>query len=154
MPSTATAREQAAASTQAFVDAWESFIRTTRRAQGRANQARTPGLSIAQFYLVEELADHQPRTVGELALAAGIAQPTATRMLAGLARDGFVTRRGSDHDRRVVLVELTNRGRDALNDKLHEVQDARRRLSDSLNPQERHDAAVLLDRLSEIIEAL
>jgi DNA-binding MarR family transcriptional regulator len=153
MPSSVAEHEQAA-STQAFIDAWESFIRTTRRAQGRANQARTPGLSIAQFYLVEELADDQPRTVGELAVAAGIAQPTATRMLAGLARDGFVTRRAPDHDRRVVLVQLTDRGRAALQDKQQEVQDARRRMSESLTPQERQDAAALLDRLSEIIEAL
>jgi DNA-binding MarR family transcriptional regulator len=141
-------------STQAFIEAWESFTRTTRRAQGRANQARTPGLSLAQFYLVEELGENEPRTVGELAVAAGVAQPTATRMLAGLARDGFVTRRAADHDRRVVLVELTDRGRAALDDKLQEVQDARRRLSESLTAQERRDAATLLDRLGEIIEEL
>ena len=52
-----------------------------------------------------------PCSVRELAEAAAIASPTATRTLDGLERDGLVIRRPSETDRRSVLVELTDEGR-------------------------------------------
>ena len=91
-----------------FAAAWEAFFRATRRARGRSTGPLSEGgLSLAQYHLLESLLDGRERTVSELALAAGVAAPTATRMLDCLVRDGHAARRPSEHDRRAVLVSLT-----------------------------------------------
>jgi MarR family transcriptional regulator, organic hydroperoxide resistance regulator len=74
-------------------------------------------------------------------------------MLDCLARDGLVTRRHSDVDRRSVLVSLTDEGAEAV-ERAYEIVDAwRRQVLESLEPSEREQAAVLLERLSQVLEA-
>jgi DNA-binding MarR family transcriptional regulator len=137
---------------QRFSEAWESFFRTTRRLRARAG--RLPGeLSLPQYQVLEALREAPELPVGELAETAGIAPPTATRMLDCLARDGLITRRHSDVDRRSVLVSLTPEGTEAV-ERAHEIVDAwRRQVLESLEPAEREQAAVLLERLSQVLEA-
>lgn len=132
----------------------EEFFRTMRRIRGRASQAHSEGLSLAQFQLLDVLGDGHPRTVGQLAEAGGVAQPTATRMLEALERVGVVQRSPALRDRRCVLVSLTPAGDGALNEKRAEIQAARERIASSLTAEERRDAAVLLRRLSTLMEDL
>jgi MarR family transcriptional regulator, organic hydroperoxide resistance regulator len=141
----------AADTQQRFSEAWESFFRTTRRLRARAG--RLPGeLSLPQYQVLEALRDTDELPVGELAEAAGVAPPTATRMLDCLARDGLIARRHSETDRRSVLVSLTADGVVAV-EKAHAVVDAwRREVLESLEPEEREQAAALLERLSEVLE--
>jgi DNA-binding MarR family transcriptional regulator len=137
---------------QRFSVAWETFFRTTRRLRARAG--RLPGeLSLPQYQVLEALRDTEELTVGELAESAGVAPPTATRMLDCLARNGLVTRRHSEVDRRSVLVSLTPEGVEAV-ERAYEIVDAwRRQVLESLAPSEREQAAVLLERLSQVLEA-
>jgi MarR family transcriptional regulator, organic hydroperoxide resistance regulator len=137
---------------QRFSAAWEDFFRTTRRL--RVRTGHFPGeLTLAQYHLLGALREADERPVGELAEAAGVAPPTATRMLDALARDGYVERRHSQTDRRCVLVTLTPDGEAAV-EKAHDfVEGWRRRVFESLEPEEREPAARLLERLSEILEA-
>ena len=136
---------------QRFSTGWESFFRTTRRLRARAG--RFPGeLTLPQYQLLEALREISELPVGELADRAGVAPPTATRMLDCLARDGFVERRHSESDRRSVLVSLTDHGQAAV-ETAHDVIEAwRRQVFESLDPEEREPAARLLNRLSEIME--
>ena len=132
--------------------AWETFFRTTRRLRSRAGRQPLEGLSLPQYQLLESLRDAGELTVGVLAEAAGVAPPTATRMLDCLERDGQVARRHSEEDRRSVLVSLTPSGRVAV-EAAHERVDAwRRRVCESLEPAEREQAAALLLRLSRLLE--
>jgi DNA-binding MarR family transcriptional regulator len=138
--------------TEEFTAAWEEFFRTTRRLRARANRLKGDGLSLPQYHLLEELRHGDELTVGELAESAGVAPPTATRMLDGLARDGYVLRRHSENDRRVVIVSLTADGRREL-EAAHDVATAwRRRVFESLDPDQRKHAAPLLRRLAEAME--
>ena len=137
-----------------FSAALDEFFRTVRRARGRASQAHSEGLSLAQFQLLDVLGDGEARTVGQLAVAGGVAQPTATRMLEALERAGVVERASALRDRRCVQVSLTPAGENALGVKRSEIHAARDRLTSSLTPQERHDAAILLRRLSTLMEDL
>jgi DNA-binding MarR family transcriptional regulator len=134
--------------------AMEEFFRTLRRVRGRDSQHRSDGLSLAQFALLDALRDGRARTVGQLAEAGGVAQPTATRMLDTLAQAGLVQRTAATEDRRCVRVSLTPAGDDALAAKRAEVDAARERIAASLTEQERRDAAVLLRRLSGLLEEL
>jgi DNA-binding MarR family transcriptional regulator len=74
-------------------------------------------------------------------------------MLDGLVRDGLVRRDPDPGDRRCVRVSLTGEGRRALARKRRGVEAARARIADSLSPDERRQAAVLLRRLAQVIEA-
>lgn|SRR5437763_9334002 len=50
-------------------------------------------------------------TLGELAAREHVAAPSVTRIVEKLQRDGLVTRRASESDGRVALVEVSNKGR-------------------------------------------
>jgi DNA-binding MarR family transcriptional regulator len=138
--------------TDQFAAAWETFFRTTRRLRARAGKQPLESLSLPQYHLLEALRDADELTVGVLAEGAGVAPPTATRMLDCLERDGYITRRHSEFDRRSVLISLTESGRAAA-DAAHERVNAwRRRIFDALEPEEREQAAALLTRLSQVME--
>lgn len=137
-----------------FAGAWEHFVRAARRAQGRANQASSSALSHAQYLLVDVLLGEESMTVSRLAATAGVAQPTATRMLAGLEREGVLRRLGAPADRRVVLVELTPEGREIVAAKRAEVIALRHRIFASIPAQQRVQAAELLDVLTGAMEQL
>jgi DNA-binding MarR family transcriptional regulator len=138
--------------TDQFSAAWEAFFRTTRRLRSRAGRLPGDGLSLPQYHVLEALRGPVERTVGELAEAAGVAAPTATRMLDCLARDGYVTRRHSEVDRRAVLVTLTPEGIEAVEAAHEHVESFRRRVYEALEPDEREHAAALLSRLSQVLE--
>jgi DNA-binding MarR family transcriptional regulator len=55
-----------------------------------------------------------PRRLTDLAAAEGVAQPSMTSLVTGLERAGLVERRTDPADKRVVLVALTDAGRDRL----------------------------------------
>jgi DNA-binding MarR family transcriptional regulator len=140
---------------ETFDAALEEFFGAVRR--GRARAARQVGageLTLSQFALLGAFDDAQERQVGELAEAAGVAGPTATRMLDGLERRGIVERRPSQSDRRAVSVRLTPEGRRLVERKRKLSREARRALYDSLSPSERAQAERLLRRLAEVIERL
>jgi DNA-binding MarR family transcriptional regulator len=138
--------------TDQLTSAWEAFFRTTRRLRSRAGKHPLEGLSLPQYHLLESLRAEDALPVGVLAEAAGVAPPTATRMLDCLARDGHVERRHSETDRRAVLVSLTPSGRDAVEAAHEQVEAWRRRVFESLEPAEREQAAALLHRLTEVLE--
>jgi DNA-binding MarR family transcriptional regulator len=138
--------------TDQFSAAWEAFFRTTRRLRSRAGKHPLEGLSLPQYHLLESLRSGDELPVGALAEAAGVAPPTATRMLDCLARDGHVERRHSETDRRAVLVSLTPSGRTAVQAAHEQASAWRRRVFDALEPDEREQAAALLNRLSQVLE--
>jgi DNA-binding MarR family transcriptional regulator len=136
-----------------FSAAMEDFARAWRRARMRLRA--DDGLSIAQYHLVEPLLDiDAPLGVGELAATAGVAAPTATRMLDALVRDGICERARDDADRRCVKVSLTDAGRRAAGLRRARNDERRRQIHASLSPDERRDAARLLRRLADAIEEL
>jgi DNA-binding MarR family transcriptional regulator len=135
----------------AFAAAVDDFMRATRRARGRLASERE--ISLSQYHLLEPLAaTGEPLGVGELAAAAGVSPPTATRMLAVLEREGVIERRAYAADRRIVHVVLTADGLAQVEDRHERIQARRSQLYDSLTPGERRQAARLLERLAAAIE--
>ena len=138
-----------------FSNAWDEFFAAVRRARGRAAQAVQPGaLTLAQFQLLAAFEHEREMSVSELALAGGVATPSATRMLAGLERDGIVERKGSDVDRRSVLVRLTSKGRRLLKAKRALISAKQRAIYESLSATEQSQAESILRRLAVAMEDL
>jgi DNA-binding MarR family transcriptional regulator len=149
--------QQAAASESdaaaGFATAWDEFVLAIRRAQARG-QAAPQDLTLAQYYLLLPLQAGGLRPPSQLAELAGIAPPTATRLLDGLERAGLVVRERSPDDRRAVLVSLTRRGRDRLRQRERQLAHRRRRVFERLAPEEREQSERLLRHLAEVIAEL
>lgn len=137
-----------------FLAAWGVFTASVRRARSRAANRADSELTFAQFHLLSALEGGRALTVGELAAAAGVSSPSATRMLDGLERDGIVTRKPSTEDRRRISIEMTPRGRKAVAAGRKSIDAARERLYEELSPEEREQAVRLLSRLADAIEQI
>ena len=134
--------------------AWDAFLGALRRARARVSNDPRAKLSLSQYHLIRPLDDSRELPVGELAAAAAVSPPTATRMLDGLERDGIVTREHSHADRRCVVVELTPHGRRLVRSERARVEAKREELFLQLSPDERDQPEHLLRRLAELIEEL
>lgn len=139
--------------TERFATAWEAFVLAVRRSQARG-QSSPDAMSLAQYYLLAPLGGGDALPVSQLAAAAGISAPTATRLVDGLERDGVLRRARTTKDRRTVLVSLTPAGHATLGARRAELAARRRRLYEQLAPDERAASARLLGHLAELICSL
>lgn len=137
-----------------FVAAWATFAAAIRRARSRAADRQDGKLTHAQYHLLAALADGSALSVGELAQAAGVSSPTATRMLDCLEQDGIVTREPVPEDRRRTAVRPTAAGMAALAETGARAAATRDAIYAELTPAEREQAERLLPRLAEAIERL
>ena len=140
----------------AFAEAMDAFLRAARRARGRLNRAPSvPELSPSQFHLLEPLMRSPAALcVGELADAAGVTPPSATRMLDGLQDRGLVARVRTSDDRRLVRVQITPEGVELVTRKHGAMRATREAVFNQLSPAERETAARVLQRLTSAIEDL
>ena len=124
------------------------------RLRRRLANERDPGndLSIASMAVLGSLFRHGDLTVGELAALERVQPPSMTRKVNGLEEGGYVARRAHESDGRVVVVGLTERGRQrVLDDRRRRDEWLARQLRD-LTPAERdvlRAAAPIIERLSE-----
>jgi DNA-binding MarR family transcriptional regulator len=144
---------EAETDTEPLDHAFARFLGALRRARRRA-PAGDSGLTLAQLHLVGELYDHPGHTVRELADATGVTQPTVTRALDALQRQGLLRRVASPEDRRCVLVELTDDGRTVLVAERARIDARRHELLAELSGDERAQAERLLLRLADLVERL
>lgn len=68
------------------------------------------GLTVPQSYTLLTLYDHKIMAMNELAGALKVTQTTMTRVVDNLVRDGYIDRIRNEEDRRVVEVQLTEKG--------------------------------------------
>jgi DNA-binding MarR family transcriptional regulator len=71
---------------------------------------REHGLSVSEWRVLASLAGGRPASIGELAQASVMKQPTVTRLLDRMEVRGQVRRLGHAGDRRVTLVRITAAG--------------------------------------------
>ncbi|RDY23523.1 MarR family transcriptional regulator [Romboutsia maritimum] len=72
-------------------------------------------LSITEIHTIEAIGLDKSRTMGEIAHDLRIAVGTLTTAINKLIKKGYVERKRIEEDRRVVLVNLTERGKEAYN---------------------------------------
>ena len=109
-------------------------------------------LSIPTMAVLGSLFRHGDLTVGELAAQERVRPPSMTRKVTMLEDGGYVARQAHATDGRVVVVALTDKGRDTIAaDRRRRDEWLVRQLGD-LTPEERgvlRAAAPILQRLSE-----
>jgi DNA-binding MarR family transcriptional regulator len=137
-----------------FGDALEELIRAVLKASGRGVPGGETELTLSQYFVMDAMAD-DALTVSEVARAARVAVPTATRALRALETRGFVDRqRNDDEDRRLVTVALTPSGRGVLDEKRTWVKSRQREIFDGLSAAERRTVTGALSAIAHNIEEL
>lgn len=123
------------------------------RLHRQLRQESLAGLSPAQASALGAVSRLGSPTLGELAAIEQVQPPTMTRLVAGLAEAGLVTRVTDEADRRSARVRITPAGRRAL-DRIRTLKNAflTRRLAD-LAPDARAGAADLVELLERLAEA-
>ena len=137
-----------------FAAALDELFRAVLRATGRGVPGGETELTLSQYNILQALGDG-PATVTEVAAAADVAVPTATRALRGLASRGFAERRrDQSNDGRLVTVSLTVTGARVLNEKRTWVRARQRAIFNSLSDAQRESAASLLRVIAADIHEL
>lgn len=90
--------------------AFKAAMVAVRRLRGRETH-RHGALSNAQYGLLFGLCDERPMSARDLAERADLSAATVTQMLEALEAAGLVERSRSEADKRIVLTEMTERGR-------------------------------------------
>ena len=137
-----------------FGNALEDLIRSVLKASGRGVPGGETELTLSQYFVMTALAE-RALTVSEVAQAARVAVPTATRALRALENRGFVDReRNEARDRRLVTVALTGGGRAVLDEKRQWVHQRQREIFEALTPQERKTVTGALAAIARDIDEL
>ena len=119
-----------------------------RLLRGVRKQDPEMDLTPARASVLSVLVFGGPRSAGELAAAEQVAAPTMTKLINGLARDGYVRKRPHPEDGRAVMITATAKAARAL----HEGRRRRIKLLQHLFADLSTEEWVTLDRAASIIE--
>ena len=105
-------------------------------------------LTITEMHTIHAVGDERPRTMTEISRDLNITMGTLTTGVDKLIKKGYLVRKRTEEDKRVVLVELTDKGLGAK--KMHDAfhQDMITSVIDTLNPEEE---SVLIQALEKLI---
>lgn len=126
--------------TTAEMAAWRAYAETNGNlANAMERDLAAVGLSFGEYQVLVFLseADGRAMRMSDLATMLQLSPSGLTRRLDGLVAGGFVERRGSDEDRRVMMGVLTDDGFALLERSApHHLDSVRRRLFDHLNDEQ------------------
>jgi DNA-binding MarR family transcriptional regulator len=137
-----------------FGAALDELWRAVLRASGRGVPGGDTELTLSQFNMLSALGEGRSKLT-EVAAAADVAPPTATRALRALEHRGFVERRrNSGGDGRHVRVVLTESGSKVLAEKMAWVKARQRAIFEGLTAPQRETAAQTLRAIADDIHEL
>ncbi|WP_026882046.1 MarR family winged helix-turn-helix transcriptional regulator [Clostridium akagii] len=105
-------------------------------------------LSITEIHTIEAIGMYVPRNMSEVARDIGITLGTLTTAVSNLVKKGYVERKKSENDRRVVNIDLTKKGKLAyrIHAKFH--RDIIRETIDGLDEKEKNTLVNVLEKLN------
>ena len=108
-------------------------------------------ISYGQYKVISVIHSHGPISVGSLGRLVGSAQSTTSEMVARLTKAGLVTKVRGPYDGRVVVIELTEQGRQLMLRRRKRVREAYTALFSKLSSAEQATFIESIRKLSEII---
>jgi DNA-binding MarR family transcriptional regulator len=130
-----------------LLDGLFAIWRLMRRAISN-NQQST--LTLEQFWLLRQLWQQGPMTIGELAIALGITPGSVTIACKRLEKDGHVTRDRQAYDERIVRVALTPEAHTILEGWLAHRRDVFAQFLERLEPHEQENLMHMIERVLEV----
>jgi DNA-binding MarR family transcriptional regulator len=98
---------------QAASDLRMATFRLARRLRA---QRAVDTMSDGQFAVLAALKAHGPHTLGELADRERVSAPSMNRTVNCLEENGYLSRTADENDRRKVVIDLTEPGRDVVDE--------------------------------------
>ena len=108
-------------------------------------------ISYGQYKVISVIHNQGPISVGNLGRYVGSAQSTTSEMVARLTKSGLVTKVRGPYDGRVVMVELTDQGRQLMKRRRKRVKEAYQNLFSKLSEEERESLVGALRKLNDIL---
>jgi len=105
-------------------------------------------LSVSGYYALDVLVERGPLTLNELAAALYLDKSSASRVVAGLDRKGYVERRTHPQDGRALLLGPTGSGRGIHERIVSDTQAEQRELLRDFDPEVRQAMSRLVARLA------
>lgn len=104
-------------------------------------------LSITEMHTIEAIGMYEARTMSEVAADLKITVGTLTTAINNLVKKGYVERKRTEEDRRVVLIQLTKRGKLAyrIHEKFH-----RDMVKETIEGLSEGEEKVLVDSLEKL----
>ncbi|HXX79612.1 MAG TPA: MarR family transcriptional regulator [Ktedonobacteraceae bacterium] len=130
-----------------LLDGLFAVWRVMRRAIS-TNQRST--LTLEQFWLLRQLRQNGPMSVGELSSILGVTPGSVTLACKRLEKDGHVTRDRQTHDERIVRVALTPEAHTIVEAWLEHRREVFARFLERLEPQEQEHVMQVIERVLEI----
>lgn len=130
-----------------------TLLAASRRLRGRETHHHGP-LSYAQYSLLFSLAEAVELSSSELARNADLTPATVTQMLDALESAGLVARRRAEHDRRVVLTTLTDRGNAVVAERRAQLEPLWRAALEGFGDEELRAAAAVVDRVAHFFDEM
>lgn len=110
---------------------------------------RDQGMTLPQMHTLEILGVGEPLRMKELAQKMGVTTGTLTVQIDRLERNGMVRRRPHDEDRRSILVELTDAGREMFRVHHGMHQQLTRDITAGLSDDDRQRLLTLLSAMNQ-----
>jgi MarR family transcriptional regulator, organic hydroperoxide resistance regulator len=108
-------------------------------------------LTIAEASAIYAIGPEGPKTMKQIAETLGVAVSTPTRTIDRLLEKGFVNRTVGEKDRRQLLIELTPKGKELLEDIDKENLEITRKMLKGLSDEEIETFKKILSKISENI---
>lgn len=134
-----------------FERALSALTRLLNERHTQLDIARRSGhdLPPASWALLEHLDARGSMRVSDVAACHGVDVSSVTPRLKALGNAGLVSRSGADHDRRVAIIKLTDKGRRALGDVHTARAELLRQALETVGEQRLSEATSVLSRVTE-----
>ena len=109
-------------------------------------------LTIAEASAINAIGPDEPKTMKQIAETLGVAVSTPTRTIDRLLEKGFVNRKVGEKDRRKLLIELTTKGKELLENIDKENLEITKKMLNGLSDEEIETFKKILFKISENIE--
>lgn len=109
-------------------------------------------LTIAEASAIYAIGPDEPKTMKQIAETLGVAVSTPTRTIDRLLEKGFVNRTVGKKDRRKLLIELTSKGKELLEDIDKENLEITKKMLNGLSDDEIETFKKILFKINENIE--
>jgi DNA-binding MarR family transcriptional regulator len=125
-----------------------------RRLRGREKKCGPGDLTTSQVRALFKIDIEGETTAGDLAKSADLSPASVTAMLDHLERDGIVARRRADHDRRVVMVSLTEEGQTLVRSRRDAWRARAAEALEGVDEADLHAAADVMRRMAALLDDL
>lgn len=121
-----------------------------RLARRLRSERAVDSMSDGQFAVLAALKVHGPHTLGELAERERVSAPSMNRTVNCLVESGYVTRTPDSGDRRKVIIDLTDTGREVVAETVRRRDSWLEHALEALDPEDRE----VLSRAAQIMRTV